>query len=62
VNTPTRSYTTPHDLTVDRQIEVIRKDWDEVSDLASLTRVDRGFFWKRQFLNPYAFYGYRVPA
>lgn len=47
---------------VDRQIEVIRKDWDEVSDQASLTKVDRGFFWKRQFLNPYAFYGYDAPA
>jgi serine/threonine-protein kinase HipA len=43
---------------VDRQIEVIEAEWDEVCDLAQLTEVDRNSFWHRQFLNPYATEGY----
>jgi serine/threonine-protein kinase HipA len=45
---------------VDHQIEVIESGWDEVCDLAGMTEIDRKFFWKRQFLNPYAFEGYRA--
>lgn len=41
---------------VDAQIDVIRTDWDEVCDLAGLSRVDRDWFWGRQFLNPYCLY------
>jgi serine/threonine-protein kinase HipA len=44
---------------VDRQIEVIESQWDEVCDLARMTRVDRTNFWHRQFLNPYTLEGYR---
>ena len=40
-----------------RQVELIRRHWDEVCDEARLTEADRRFFWGRQFLNPYAFYG-----
>jgi len=43
---------------VDNQIETIEGQWDEVCDLAGLTEVDRAWFWKRQFLNPYALEGY----
>jgi serine/threonine-protein kinase HipA len=42
----------------DHQIEVIRRDWDEVCELAELTKVERDGFWGRQFLNPYAMEGY----
>ena len=43
---------------VDRQIETIETEWLGVCDLAELTEVDRARFWRRQFLNPYAFEGY----
>jgi serine/threonine-protein kinase HipA len=43
---------------VDHQIDTIRNDWDEVCELARLTEVDRGLFWRRQFLNPYAVQDY----
>jgi serine/threonine-protein kinase HipA len=43
---------------VDRQIATIETDWREVCDLADLTEVDRNYFWRRQFLNPYATEGY----
>ncbi len=43
---------------VDRQIEVIESQWAEVCELAGLTEVERRYFWRRQFLNPYATEGY----
>jgi len=43
---------------VDRQIEVIETQWGDVCDRATLTEVDRKGFWRRQFMNPYATYGY----
>ena len=43
---------------VDHQIDVIRRDWDAVCDLARLTTVDRQRLWGRQFLNPYSLYEY----
>lgn len=43
---------------VDRQIETIEGEWDEVCGLAGLTEVERAYFWRRQFLNPYATEGY----
>jgi len=42
----------------DRQIETIERGWEEACDLAEMTAVDRARFWRRQFLNPYAFEGY----
>jgi serine/threonine-protein kinase HipA len=44
---------------VDHQVEVIESQWEEVCDLAGMTRVERHGFWRRQFLNPYALEGYR---
>jgi serine/threonine-protein kinase HipA len=44
---------------VDHQIEAIEVNWAEVCELARMSEVERAFFWKRQFLNPYALEGYR---
>ncbi|HEX7278784.1 MAG TPA: HipA domain-containing protein [Solirubrobacterales bacterium] len=43
---------------VDRQIETIEGQWDEVCHLARLGEGGRAFFRGRQFLNPYALEGY----
>ncbi len=40
---------------VDNQVDVIRTNWNNVCDEAGLTQVQRGDFWERQFLNPFAF-------
>ena len=39
------------------QIRCIRENWTSVCVAAGLTLVDKTFFWRRQFLNPYAFEG-----
>ena len=39
----------------DQQKKVIETQWDSVCDEAALSIVDRNLFWRRQFLNPYAF-------
>ena len=38
----------------EHQIGVIRRDWNEVCDLARLTKAEREQLWGRQFLNPYS--------
>ena len=43
---------------VDHQLEVIRRDWQDVCDLAELGEVDRQLFWNTAFLNPYALEGW----
>lgn len=43
---------------IDHQIETIEREWDDVCEAARMTEVDRSFFWRRQFLNAYAFEGY----
>lgn len=40
---------------VEVQIQCIIDNWSAVCDIAQLTEVDRSFFWKRQFLNSFAF-------
>jgi serine/threonine-protein kinase HipA len=40
-----------------RQIKLISAKWESVCDEAKLTAVDRHFFWRRQFFNPFAFEG-----
>jgi len=47
---------------IDHLVDAIHSNWDDVCDQARLAAVGKAFFWKRQFLNPYAFYGYRIPA
>ncbi|HST54291.1 MAG TPA: HipA domain-containing protein [Solirubrobacteraceae bacterium] len=42
---------------VDHQIEVIESEWDDVCDQARMTAIEREYFWRRQFLNPYALQG-----
>lgn len=41
----------------DHQIETIERHWLEVCNEAELSEVDRKLFWKRMFLNPFAFEG-----
>lgn len=43
---------------VDRQIDAINTQWNEVCDLAKMTPFERDYFWHRQFLNPYALEDY----
>jgi serine/threonine-protein kinase HipA len=43
---------------IDRQIDAIESSWRETCDLAELSEVDRSYFWRRQFLNPFALEGY----
>lgn len=42
---------------VNHQVDVIERQWNALCDEASLSLVDRNTFWRRQFLNPFAFYG-----
>lgn len=44
---------------MDHQVSVIEKNWNIVCDEADLNPTDRALFWRRQFLNPFAFEGYR---
>ena len=39
------------------QISTIKEQWQPVCDEATLSTVDRELFWRRQFLNPFAFEG-----
>jgi serine/threonine-protein kinase HipA len=40
------------------QIDGIRQGWADTCDEAELSRVDRAFMWRRQFLNDFVFDGY----
>ena len=40
---------------VNHQVNVIGHEWHAVCDEADLSEVDRALFWRRQFLNPFAF-------
>jgi serine/threonine-protein kinase HipA len=42
----------------DHQLDVIHSNWADVCEQAELTDLDRGYFWKRQFLNDYALEGW----
>ena len=50
---------------INHQVNVIERDWQAICDEASLSEVDRALFWRRQFLNPFAFLhapqGIRIP-
>ncbi|MDE2442023.1 MAG: type II toxin-antitoxin system HipA family toxin, partial [Betaproteobacteria bacterium] len=43
---------------INGQIETITRLWGDVCDEAGLSEVDRGYLWRRQFLNDYALDGY----
>lgn len=51
---------------VNHQVQVIDREWATVCEDAGLTAVDRNYFWRRQFLNPFAFYdapeGVHIPG
>ena len=40
---------------INHQVNVIEHEWQAICDEASLSEVDRALFWRRQFLNPFAF-------
>ena len=40
---------------VNHQVKVIEHEWQATCDEAALSEVDRMLFWRRQFLNPFAF-------
>ena len=42
---------------IEHQIAVIRDRWDDTCKEAELSEIDRRCFWRRQFLNPFAFEG-----
>ncbi len=42
---------------VKHQVDVVKKRWDAICDEANLSTTDRRYFWRRQFLNPFAFEG-----
>jgi len=44
---------------IEHQVSVIEENWMFVCDEANLSQTDRALFWKRQFLNEFAFQGYR---
>ena len=41
---------------INHQVSVIEREWQAVCDEAKLSQVDRALFWRRQFLNPFAFF------
>lgn len=43
---------------IDHQIETIESGFDDICEQAGLTDVERRYFWRRQFVNPYALEGY----
>ncbi|WP_328804688.1 type II toxin-antitoxin system HipA family toxin [Sphingobium psychrophilum] len=43
---------------INHQVTSITQLWDGICDEAELSTVDRGYLWRRQFLNDYAFEGY----
>lgn len=44
---------------IENQVKVIESNWVTICDEAEISSVDRNLFWKRQFLNPYVFEGYK---
>ena len=40
---------------VDKQVEIINKKWNDICEDAEISSVEKDFFWKRQFLNDFAF-------
>jgi len=45
-------------MMIKHQINSIKVHWDEVCSLAKLSKVEKNFFWGKQFLNPYVFLGF----
>jgi serine/threonine-protein kinase HipA len=43
---------------INHQVTSITQLWGGICDEAELSKVDRGYLWRRQFLNDYAFEGY----
>jgi serine/threonine-protein kinase HipA len=41
---------------INHQVSVIEREWHRVSEEANLSQAEHNYFWKRHFLNPFAFY------
>jgi hypothetical protein len=41
---------------VDHQVSVIEGSWEEAAELAHLSSAERNMLFRRQILNPFAFY------
>ena len=44
---------------IEAQVAAIKENWDAVCDEAELSKTDRAFLWRRQFLNDFAFEDYQ---
>lgn len=44
---------------IESQVVAIKENWDTVCDQAELSKTDRTFLWRRQFLNDFAFDDYQ---
>jgi len=40
---------------VNHQVKTIEQKWPTICEDAALSEVDQALFWRRQFLNPFAF-------
>ncbi len=40
---------------IDRQLELIKANWETVCDEAKLPKLERKMLWERQFMNPFSF-------
>jgi serine/threonine-protein kinase HipA len=40
---------------IDRQVTVIREQWDDAAEAARLTMQEKQQLWERQILNPYIY-------
>ena len=43
---------------ISHQVALIARLWNHICDEAELSAIDRGYLWRRQFLNDYAFEGF----
>ncbi len=46
---------------IEAQVAAIKENWDTVCDEAKLSKTDRAFLWRRQFLNDFALDDYQGP-
>jgi serine/threonine-protein kinase HipA len=40
---------------INHQVKTIEQKWSAICEEAALSEVDQTLFWRRQFLNPFAF-------
>lgn len=45
---------------VNHQVRLIENEWQAVCDEAKLSEAERAMFWRREYLNPFAFEGWWI--